>query len=97
MTNTKKVAVEAAKLSAKKLTKIYEKFSRADIKMKSSHEIITEADLLSEKIIIKEIKKNFPDHRILSEESGDDDKKSDYLWIIDPIDGTTNFSMKNPI
>lgn len=97
MTNTKKVAVEAAKLSAKKLTKIYEKFSRADIKMKSSHEIITEADLLSEKIIIKEIKRNFPDHKILSEESGNDDKKSDYLWIIDPIDGTTNFSMKNPI
>ncbi|MFA5420652.1 MAG: inositol monophosphatase family protein [Patescibacteria group bacterium] len=97
MKKTKEIAINAVKLSAKELIKIYKKFDRADVKMKSGHEIVTKADLLSEKIIIREIKKNFPEHKILSEESGDNNKKSDYLWIIDPIDGTTNFSMKNPI
>ncbi|PKM91568.1 inositol monophosphatase [Candidatus Falkowbacteria bacterium HGW-Falkowbacteria-1] len=97
METFKKTALKAAELSAKKLINIYNNFERSSIKMKSSHEIITSADLLSEKIIISEIKKNFPKHHILSEETGDNNKKSDYLWIIDPIDGTTNFSMKNPL
>ncbi|MCD4762242.1 inositol monophosphatase [bacterium] len=46
---------------------------------------------------MSEIKKNFSDHHILSEESGDNKSKSDYSWIIDPIDGTTNFTMHNPL
>lgn len=93
----KKTAITASKKSAEKLIKIYQKFERSDIKMKSGHEIVSYADLLSEKMIIKEIKNNFPDHHILSEEKGDNFKKSDYMWIIDPIDGTTNFTMKNPL
>ena len=97
MNKIEKTALKAAQTSAKKLKKIYENFNRSDIKMKSAHEIVSYADLLSEKIIIKEIKKEFPDHHILSEEKGDDQKKSDYTWIIDPIDGTTNFTIKNPL
>lgn len=97
MNKIEKTALKAAKLSAIKLKKIYQNFNRNDIKMKSTHEIVSYADLLSEKIIIAEIKKEFPNHHILSEEKGDDQKKSDYTWIIDPIDGTTNFTMKNPL
>lgn len=48
----------------------------------------TEGDLLAEKKIIEIISKNFPSHGILSEESVDSRKKSKYLWVIDPIDGT---------
>lgn len=48
----------------------------------------TEGDLLAEKKIIDIISKNFPNHGILSEESVDSRKKSKYLWVIDPIDGT---------
>lgn len=91
------VAITAIKKSAKKLTTIYYNFKKSNIKLKSKHEIVSYADLLSEKIIIKEIKNNLPDHHILSEEKGDNFKKSDYLWIIDPIDGTTNFTIKNPL
>lgn len=97
MDKFKKTALRAARLSSRELIETYKNFRRSNIKMKSSHEIVTKADLLSEKIIISEIKKDFPKHRILSEESGDNNKESDYLWIIDPIDGTTNFTMKNPL
>jgi myo-inositol-1(or 4)-monophosphatase len=97
MKKIEEVALKAAQKSSKNLIKIYKKFNRNHIKMKSAHEIVSYADLLSEKIIISEIKKEFPNHHILSEEKGDNQKKSDYTWIIDPIDGTTNFTMKNPL
>ncbi len=93
----KKIAIEAIYLPAEMLKKEYLKFDRSTIKLKSKHEIVTKYDLMSEKMIIKKIKENFPDHHILSEEQGDNKKKSDYLWILDPIDGTSNFSIHNPL
>ena len=95
--NIKAIATNAILKSGGILIKKYEKFKRSSVKLKSQREIVTQADLLSEKIIINQIKKNFPEHQILSEESGRTNKKSDYLWILDPIDGTTNFSMHNPL
>lgn len=91
------VAISAARKTGKILLKDFNNFERSKVELKSLREIITQSDLKSEKLIIKEIKKNFPDHRILSEEAGDNDKKSDYFWIVDPIDGTTNFSIHNPL
>jgi myo-inositol-1(or 4)-monophosphatase len=93
----KRVAVSAAKKAGRALIKKYKNFNRGTIKLKAHHEIITKADLLSEKIILKEIRKNFPKHRILSEESGQTKNQSDYLWVVDPIDGSTNFSMHSPL
>jgi len=92
-----KVAEKVAQKSGEILIEKYDKFNRGDVKLKSAHEIVTKYDLLSEKIILSEIKKNFPEHAIFSEERGSNKKKSDYLWLIDPIDGTTNFSMHNPM
>ncbi|MFH0930961.1 MAG: inositol monophosphatase family protein, partial [Candidatus Zixiibacteriota bacterium] len=54
--------------------------------------LVTEADRLSEDRIIKIIRTNFPQHNILTEESEGYEKKSDYKWIIDPLDGTTNYA-----
>ncbi|MBA3047336.1 inositol monophosphatase [Patescibacteria group bacterium] len=93
----KKTAIAAAKKAGKFALGEYKNFDRRTIKLKTRHDIVTKADLASEKIIINTIKKNFPEHRILSEEAGQTKNKSDYLWIIDPIDGTTNFSMHNPL
>jgi myo-inositol-1(or 4)-monophosphatase len=59
--------------------------------------LVTEVDHASEKIIMDTIKKNFPDHYILSEESGEIYQDSQYKWIIDPIDGTVNFAHRIPI
>lgn len=97
MNKIKQIAVAAAKEAGGALLGEYENFDRGTVKLKAHHEIITKADLLSEKIIINKIKNNFPDHGILSEESGRTKSKSDFLWIIDPLDGTTNFSMHNPL
>lgn len=59
--------------------------------------LVTEVDHASEKAIIDVIRKNYPDHHILTEESGDLVQDSKYKWIIDPIDGTVNFAHRIPI
>ena len=59
--------------------------------------LVTEADHASEKAIIEVIQKDFPDHFILSEETGEIPTQSEYKWIIDPIDGTVNFANGIPI
>jgi myo-inositol-1(or 4)-monophosphatase len=93
----KKVALNAAHVAGKYLMHEFQSFDRSNIKLKSFTQIVTAADLGSEKIIINHIKNNFPQHHILSEEAGEKKSDSDYFWIIDPIDGTTNFTMHNPL
>ena len=59
--------------------------------------LVTEVDHKSEEVIFAIIKKHFPDHYILSEESGELIQDSNYKWIIDPIDGTVNYANHIPI
>lgn len=54
-------------------------------------DIVTEADKASEEVILRMISERFPTHSVLSEESGETAGESDYRWVIDPLDGTTNF------
>ncbi|NTW22975.1 inositol monophosphatase [Candidatus Falkowbacteria bacterium] len=96
-TKFKTVAVAAAKRAGIMLVKEFERFDRQQIAFKSQHEVVTKFDTASERIIRQEITKAFPDHGILGEEEGADESRSDYLWIIDPIDGTTNFTFHNPL
>ncbi len=67
------------------------------IKEKSPKNFVTNVDLASEKLIISEIRKKYPDHQILSEEFGEKKTSSPYKWIIDPLDGTHNFMHSFPI
>lgn len=60
-------------------------------------DIVTAADKASEKVLINHIRNKYPDHAILSEESGANGQKSRVRWVIDPLDGTTNFSEGLPI
>lgn len=60
-------------------------------------DIVTIADKESERMIISRIRDLYPDHSILSEESGADNRESDYCWVIDPLDGTTNYSQGLPL
>ena len=94
-TKEKKFAIKIAKKAGQELLKYFAKIDSIKISKKSKHEVVTPADLAANKIIVSEIKKQFPDHGILSEETGFYQKNSDYLWIIDPLDGTTNFSIGN--
>jgi myo-inositol-1(or 4)-monophosphatase len=90
MDNVKEIAITAAKEAGELLLQL----SQHDIhyKMKNAHDILAEGDLKSEKLIIEKIKQTFPRHSILSEEAGEEDHEKEYLWVIDPIDGTINFA-----
>ena len=68
-----------------------------EIKHKESQSsIVTEADLASDSLIIKLISEKFPGHNTLSEETGFINRNSEYTWIIDPLDGTSNFAAGIP-
>lgn len=79
---------------------LLEKFGRKiNISKKGDIDLVTEADLASEKSIIERIKSYYPKHSILAEESGEAIVKggdSSWKWIIDPLDGTTNFAHGYP-
>src|SRR6056300_80945 len=86
---------------AEKLTKFY--YSKLNKKFVTSNKIkgkgydpVTTADKAFEKFIRKEINSKFPNHQIIGEEFGHQKSKSDYTWIIDPIDGTRSFVIGNP-
>ena len=86
---------------AKKLTNFY--FSKLNKPFKVSNKLrgkgydpVTSADKAFEKFIRKEINKRFPNHQIIGEEFGYKKSKSDFSWVIDPIDGTRSFVIGNP-
>ena len=79
---------------------LLEKFGRKiDIRMKGDIDLVTEADLASEALIIERIKSYYPKHSILAEEAGNAVVIGDgttWKWIIDPLDGTTNYAHGYP-
>ena len=85
----KKVAIEAALKSGFFIKRSLGKIK--DISYKGKHNIVTDIDRKSESIIVDNILSAFPDHSILCEESLPKDSASSYKWVIDPLDGTTNF------
>lgn len=92
----KEVAIKAI-LKAGQLAK--EHFDNVtDIEEKDNFgDVVTEVDHKAEKIILDEIMAVFPDHHIHSEESGDNGVVSEWLWMIDPLDGTNNFAIGLPV
>ncbi|HET9745113.1 MAG TPA: inositol monophosphatase family protein [Chitinophagaceae bacterium] len=92
----KQTLIEAIQAGGVELNKFFNK------QFKISHKdgvnnLVTEADHAAEAAIISVIKKNFPDHQILAEETGQHINDSNYKWIIDPIDGTVNFAHGIPL
>ena len=85
---------------AKKLTRFYysklNKPFKVSNKLRSGYDPVTTADKAFERFIRNEIKKKFPNHQIIGEEFGYKKTKSDYSWVIDPIDGTRSFVIGNP-
>ncbi len=86
---------------ASKLTKFY--YSKLDKPFKISNKLkgkgydpVTSADKAFEKFIRKEIKKKFPNHQVIGEEFGHSKSKSNFTWVLDPIDGTRSFVIGNP-
>ena len=91
------IATKAAYLAANIIQQGSNNPANLRIEKKSGvNNFVTELDKKSEQIIIDTIKKAYPNHNILSEEVGFEDKNSECTWIIDPIDGTTNFIHSHP-
>ena len=67
------------------------------IQQKGVIDLVTEFDKRSEEVILSAIQREFPEHAILAEESGRNKTISEYQWVIDPLDGTTNFAHGIPI
>lgn len=84
-------SVEAAKRAGIILLENYGKLKPEDIEKKHVFDFVTEVDKASEKEIISYLKEYYPDHRIFAEESGKNQAKSDFQWLIDPLDGTKNY------
>ncbi|VVB56641.1 Fructose-1,6-bisphosphatase/inositol-1-monophosphatase [uncultured archaeon] len=78
---------------------LIEKQENASAQNKGEHDLVTDADLASEKLIINAILDRFPTHKIYSEESprAHDDLFAPHVWIIDPLDGTNNYAYGFPI
>jgi myo-inositol-1(or 4)-monophosphatase len=101
LSQERKVAMEAASEAGKYLLERFSESKLPSVKSKGEHDILTHSDLKAEEIILERIQNYFPSYQILSEEAGlsksEESKESESLWLVDPLDGTTNFSMKNPL
>lgn len=94
MINTaKKAALEAGNI----VMEHFHKVPTEAIRSKSKNDFLSFVDEQSEQAIISVIKQSFPDHAFLAEESGASQNDNDYLWIIDPLDGTTNYITGLPV
>jgi myo-inositol-1(or 4)-monophosphatase len=91
----KDTIIEALNLSGKTLLNYFNKPIKTKIK-ESQSSIVTQADFASDKLIKKIIIDKFPTHNIISEESGFIKNNSEYTWVIDPLDGTSNFASGIP-
>ena len=92
--------LSVAKEAAREGVRVINEFKKDGIKVKQKgfHDLVTDADVAAEKAILGVIKKYFPNDDILAEESADfDSMTNNRTWIVDPIDGTTNFANGFPI
>lgn len=90
-----KVAEEAARAGA---SIVYDTIDKPrNVTLKGTADLVTETDTASEKAVLDVIRKYFPNHAVLGEEGGvSGDVTSEYLWAVDPLDGTTNFTHGYP-
>ncbi|MBV1915409.1 MAG: inositol monophosphatase [Pseudomonadales bacterium] len=92
------IALRAARKAATHISRSVGQLDRIEINSKGVNDFVTEVDRTAEKIIISELQRTYPEHAILGEESGfiagsqaEKAGQEEYQWVIDPLDGTTNF------
>jgi myo-inositol-1(or 4)-monophosphatase len=85
------IAIEAARAAGTLIHRAMKRMDTVKIAEKRPNDFVTEVDQRVENEIISVVRKAYPTHGFLGEESGETDGEEDYQWIIDPIDGTRNF------
>jgi myo-inositol-1(or 4)-monophosphatase len=91
----KDILITALKTAGAELLKYFGKPVETTQK-ESQSSVVTKADLKSDALIVKLITDKFPQHNIVSEEGGFINRNSAYTWVIDPLDGTSNFASAIP-
>jgi myo-inositol-1(or 4)-monophosphatase len=90
------IAVRAARQAGEIMIRQLNQLETLEVTEKSRNEYVTEVDRIAEGIIIEVIRDHYPDHSILAEESGQQGN-NEFQWIIDPLDGTTNYIHGFPV
>jgi myo-inositol-1(or 4)-monophosphatase len=91
------IAVRAARRAGDLIVRNVDRVPSLGVRSKSRNDFVSEIDQMAEREIIETIRRAHPDHAFLGEESGRSGGTSDFLWIIDPLDGTTNFLHGFPV
>ena len=84
------IAIRAARRAGSLIVRNLDRLSDLDVDLKGRRDYVSNADREAEAVIIEVLRKAYPSHQIMAEESGNSGA-SDHVWIIDPLDGTTNF------
>ena len=85
------IAVRAARAAGDIIVRNMDRLDRIKVATKQNNDFVSNVDHLAEETIISTIKQAYPDHGIFAEESGKQAEGSEFQWIIDPLDGTTNY------
>ena len=90
-------ACQLAREASKLIMQNIDRLDRVKIQQKAADDYVTSVDNSIEEYLITRIQELYPEHSVLSEESGKHGSNNEYLWVIDPIDGTSNFISGIPI
>ncbi len=86
------IALRAARRAGENIVRASDQLDRVEVRAKGVNDFVTEVDIAAEKEIIYHLHKAYPGHAILGEETGlTGDVEAEYRWVLDPLDGTTNF------
>ena len=86
------IAVRAARAAGQTIIRAFAELDKVEVTAKGINDYVTNVDKEAESAIIYQIRKSYPDHTIVGEEGGENKgSNKDYVWIIDPLDGTNNF------
>ena len=84
-------AVRCARFAGNVILKHMDQLDRIDVESKGRFDYVSDVDRMAERQITDYLARTYPDHGIVAEESGSRGEDNEYVWIIDPLDGTTNF------
>lgn len=85
------IALRAARRAGQIIVRALDRADLLKVENKGTHDYVSEIDRQAEAVIVDTIRKAYPDHAVLGEEFGQHGDDSEFVWIIDPLDGTTNF------
>jgi myo-inositol-1(or 4)-monophosphatase len=85
------IAIQAARRAGEIIVRGLNRLHRLEVRAKGQNDFVSEIDTAAERDIIETVRRRYPQHAFLAEESGQSGEDNEFVWIIDPLDGTTNF------